>query len=250
MQSTLYVDSRMRTSGTHNAFRIETNSSLHLADHGMRVDNLRITNSFLTTDIGRYIYYKNGAGLHYYALPEQAYTGIQLAAALQTVTGKTTTYDPNTNAITQDATAGGEWLSDQDLKAFSAGFPAGAGGNDPKSINTVLGAHNFYITASPATYTIVWGFVSMAPYDYLFLRSRRLTLENSQDPSGRHDVLACLPLTKGIGSVETTNTADGVYMKLSRDLTLRTLDFELTDYLGNIVDMRGRPLSFAICFDE
>ena len=89
----------------------------------------------------------------------------------------------------------------------------------------------------------------MAPYDYLFLRSRRLTLEKSQDPNGRHDVLACIPLIKGVGSVETAHTADGVYMKLARDLTLRTIDFELTDYIGNIIDLRGRPLSFELCFD-
>ena len=141
-------------------------------------------------------------------------------------------------------------MSDEELKSYSSGFPAGASGSAPKSIGAVLGMHKFVITTNPATYSVIWPFVKMAPYDYLFLRSRRLTLENSQDPSGRHDVLACLPLTKGIGSVETSNTADGVYMKLSRDLTLRTLDFELTDYLGNIVNLRGRPLSFEICFDE
>ena len=91
MQSVLYVDSRTRTSGTDSAFQIETSASIHLADHGMRVDNLRITNSFLTTDLGRYIYYKNGAGIQHFALPEQAYTATQLAAAIQTATGFSTT---------------------------------------------------------------------------------------------------------------------------------------------------------------
>ena len=83
---------------------------------------------------------------------------------------------------------------------------------------------------------LVWTFVKMAPLDYLFLRSRRLTLENCQDPMGRHDVLACIPLTKGIGALETSQTPDGVYMKLARDLTLRSIDFELTDYVGNVVN--------------
>lgn len=69
----------------------------------------------------------------------------------------------------------------------------------------------------------------MAPYDYLFLRSRRLTVENSHDPKGRHDVLATIPLTQGVGKVEEGQSPDGIYYRLSRDLTLRSVDFQLTD---------------------
>ena len=89
----------------------------------------------------------------------------------------------------------------------------------------------------------------MAPYEYLFLRSRRLTIDSCQDPNGRHDVIAQIPLTRGIGAVETGKTPDGVYMKLPNDLTLRNIDFSLTDYRGNDVNLRGRPLSLEICFD-
>jgi hypothetical protein len=49
--------------------------------------------------------------------------------------------------------------------------------------------------------------------------------------------------------VETANTPDGVYLKLPPDLVLRNIDFSLTDYLGNNVDLRGRPISFELCFD-
>lgn len=91
--------------------------------------------------------------------------------------------------------------------------------------------------------------MKMAPYDHVFLRSRRLTVENYHDPQGRHDVLATIPLTQGVGKVEEGKTPDDVYYKLARDLTLRTVDFQLTDYMGNVVDLRGRPLSFKLCFD-
>ena len=245
MQTVLYVDSRTRVDGlSDSSFSIELRESLHLEGHGMRVDKLRITNSFLTTDLGRHVYYKDGSGgLAYFAIPEQAYSGTQLAAALQSATSRTTTYDPNTNAITQAVTAGQEWLSDAALKAYSSGFPTGATNTAPLSLNTILG------DSSIVGGNLVWTFVKMSPYDYLFLRSRRLTIENCQDPMGRHDVLACLPLTQGIGSVETSKTPDGIYLKLSRDITLRNIDFELTDYLGNVVNLRGRPISFEICFD-
>ena len=89
----------------------------------------------------------------------------------------------------------------------------------------------------------------MAPYEYLFLKSRRLTIENCQDPNGRHDVIECIPLTRGIGAVEQSASPERVYMKLPNDLTIRNIDFSLTDYKGNIVNLSGRPLSLEICFD-
>ena len=58
-----------------------------------------------------------------------------------------------------------------------------------------------------------------------------------------------LPLTKGIGAVEESSTADGIYMKLPAQISLRTIDFELTDYKGTAVNMRGRAISFELCFD-
>ena len=165
--------------------------------------------------------------------------GALLAAAVQTATGRTTTYDANTNAITQAITAGQEWLSDEALKTYSAGFPAGASSTAPLSLNAILG---------PATAgsDLVWSFVTMAPYEYLFLGSRRLTIENCQDPNGRHDVIAQIPLTRGIGAVEQ---AASPYTKLPTDLLLSNIDLALTDYKGGGVNLRGRPLSLDFCFD-
>jgi hypothetical protein len=243
MQSVLYVDSRMRSEGTDSSFQIDLQESKHLDSHGMRLDKIRFVNTFFTTDLGAHLYYKDGSGgLQHYTVPAQAYTGALLAAAIQTATSRTTTYDSNTNAITQAINVGQEWLSDEALKAYSAGFPAGASGVEPRSLNTILG---------PATAgaNLVWGFVTMAPYEYLFLRSRRLTIENCQDPNGRHDAIAMIPLVNGIGAVEHSASPEGVYMKLPTDLTLRNIDFSLTDYKGKNVNLRGRPLSFEICFD-
>ena len=234
----------MRTDGTDNSFSIDLRESLHLTEHGMRIDKLQLTNSFFTTDIGKNLYYKDGSGgITSHAIPEQAYTGSQLAAAMQTATSRTTTYDPTTNSISQAVITGQEWLTDTALTAYTSGFPAGATNTAPFSLGVVLGA------STTVGSSHVWGFVKMSPYDYLFLRSRRLTVTSSQDPNGRHDVIACIPLTKGIGAVEEARSPDGVYLKLPTDLVLRNIDFSLTDYRGNAVDLRGRALSFEICFD-
>ena len=127
MQSVLYVDSRTRSEGTDSSFTTNHQESKHLDSHGMRLDKIRFVNTFFTTDLGAHLYYKDGAGgIQHFAVPEQAYTGTQLTAAMQTATSRTTTYDANTNAISQSNTVGQEWLSDTALKAYSSGFPAGA----------------------------------------------------------------------------------------------------------------------------
>ena len=154
----------MRDEGTDSSFRINLQESKHLDSHGMRLDKIRFVNTFFTTDLGAHLYYKDGSGgLQYFTVPQQAYTGVQLAAAIQTATGRTTTYDANANSMTQVITVGQEWLSDEDLKTYSTGYPAGASTDAPLSLNTILG---------PATSTgtnLVWAFVTMAPYEYLFL---------------------------------------------------------------------------------
>ena len=243
MQAIINVDSRIRSHGTDSAFSIDLRESLNLGDHQVRVGSCQFSNSFYTTDIGANLYYKNGATIQSYTIPLRAYTGTSLAAAMQTSTGRNSSYDPDSNSITQTITTGQEWLSDVALKAYSTGFPAGASSTDPRSLNGVLG------DSSSVTGNLVFNFVKMSPYDYLFLRSRRLTVENSHDPNGRHDVLLKSMLVKGIGGMETASSPDGVYMRLSRDMTLRAIDFQLTDFRGNLVNMRGRPMSFELCFD-
>ena len=243
MQSALYVDSRMRSGGSEGDFTVELRESLQLGG-GVRVDKLRVTNSFLTTDLGNHIYYRDGAGgIQSFSIAEKAYTGTTLAAALQAATGRSTGYDSDTNSITQTITTGQEYLNDAALESYASGFPAGASASAPLSLNQILGG------SSSLTGNLVWSFVTMAPYDYLFLRSRRLTVENSEDMNGRHDVLCMLPLAKGFGAVEQASTADGIYMKLQQQMTLRSINFEIMDYKGRSVNLRNMPISFELCFD-
>ena len=144
MQSVLYVVSRARSGGLSDAsFEIDLRESVNLDSHGMRTDNLRVTNCWRTTGHQLiYLLQEREWGIRYYSVPEQAYTCTSLATALKTVTGRTTTYDPDTNSITQSITAG-EWLNDAELKTYSTGFPAGATATDPQSLNTVLGISTY-----------------------------------------------------------------------------------------------------------
>ena len=100
---------------------------------------------------------------------------------------------------------------DEELEQYSTGFPAGASASAPLSLNIILGD----ATAGASS---VWHFAKMGPFDYLFLRSRRLSVENSHDPNGCRDVLCQILLVKGVGAVEISSTPDGFYMKLPTDL--------------------------------
>ena len=89
MTTTLYVDSRVAASGAGSDFSIMLRETVHIHPGArIRVDKVRFVDSFLTTDLGRYLYYKDGVGgFVYHEIPEQAYTPTRLAAAIQSITG-------------------------------------------------------------------------------------------------------------------------------------------------------------------
>ena len=110
--TTIYVDSRLAASGSDSDFTITLRETVHIPPGArLRVDTIRFIDSFFTTDLGRYVYYKDGSGgITYYTLPETAYTGTRLAAQLQALTGRNTTYSDLTNSITQVVVVGQEFL--------------------------------------------------------------------------------------------------------------------------------------------
>ena len=101
-----------------------------------------------------------------------------------------TTYSALTNSIVHDlAGAGQPWLSDKELENYAGGgWPAGAGRDDPKSLNTVLG------DGTNSTTHVTWPWVRMSPDTYLFLRSSRLKFVDYHGPRGAHDILCSIPL--------------------------------------------------------
>jgi hypothetical protein len=242
--TTIYVDSRLAASGSDSDFTITLRETVHIQQGArLRVDKIRFIDSFFSTDLGRYVYYKNGSGgIVYHTLPEMAYTGTRLAAQLQALTGRNTTYSDVTNAITQVVVANQEFLSEDDLRAYTSGFPSDASSSNPKSINNVLGP------VSVDNDSLVFRFVKMSPYDDLFLRSHKLACHNIHGPRGEHDVLCKIVLDQGISRVQTGETPLNIYYDISPS-SLKTIDFRLTDYMGKVVNLRGRSLSFQVTFD-
>ncbi len=245
MTQVIWVDSRMLTSGTDSDFEVSLRESVHLSDARVRVDKLTFSDSFYTTDAGANLYFAApNNGFSYVSVPQAAYTGFALAAAIQAATNRDTSYSVLTNSISHAlASADRQWLSDAEIGARTGSYPSGASASDPRSLNDVLGEGT--ISGS----TVTWSFVRMAPYTVLYLRSNRLRCENHHGPRGTHDILCSVPLTGGVGSQVESSSPTGVYYNFAGGSSCRTMAFRLTDWLGRAVNLRGRPPPFQLIFE-
>ena len=120
MTQVMWVDSRMRTSGTDSDFEVSLRETVHLSDTRVRIDKLTFADSFYTTDAGSNLYFAapNNSFTDMASVPQGAYTGVTLAAAIQQATGRDTVYSVLTNSITRQLqSADRPWLSDADVAA-------------------------------------------------------------------------------------------------------------------------------------
>ena len=178
-------------SGSDSDFEIALRETVHLSDARVRIDHLSFTDSFFTTDAGRYLYFASGSGFVSVSIPEACYTGFTMASAIQAATNRDTVYNVMTNSISHTlASASQRWLSDEELAARTGAFPAGASSTDFRSLNTVLGK------GVNEGSTVTWPFVRMSPWPVVYLRSSRLRCEHHHGPRGTHDILyaACRSL--------------------------------------------------------
>ena len=245
MTQVIWVASNQRVSGTDSDFEISLRETMHLSDARMRVDKLTFADSFYTTDLGANLYFAApDNSFSHVTVPEGAYTGFTLAAAIKAVTGRDCVYNVLTNSMTHVLqSADRPWLSDAQIGSRTGTFPAGASAGNVRSLNEILGegiVSGIFVT---------WPWIRVAPYDVLYLRSSRLRCENHHGPRGMHDILCSVPLTQGVGSQVEAHSPVGVYYNLAGGSSCRTMDFRLTDALGRAVNLRGRPLSFQVIFE-
>ena len=96
--TTIYVDSRKRVAGSDSDFEVDLGESLHLqSDARLAVYKIRLADSFLSTDRGRWVDAALGT-LNWASLPEGAYTGPRLAAWISS-NFATATYSETTNSL-------------------------------------------------------------------------------------------------------------------------------------------------------
>jgi hypothetical protein len=101
-------------------------------------------------------------------------------------------------------------------------------------------------TASTATIYFPW--VSMAPYDVLYLRSSKLTSRGTHGPRGEHETLCMVPITQPFGRLVEGGFPKDCWMQLG-DMSTRNLDFQLVNHKGIPVTLLQGSVSFQISFD-
>ena len=250
MPHVIYVDSAFRKRGADSDFQIQLEETLNVEDARMRIDKISFVDTFytVTNGVNQYIYiYDNENIQTWYAIPQQAYTGKQLAAAIQVATGFTTTYFESRNEIRvtmPDAIT--TVMTDVELSVMppspTVSWPDGAGPSKPMSINNILGLR------TREGNDVVFPFVNMALYHDVYLRSSRLTCHHIHGPRGESDIIARIPINNGVGSIVEDATPEHVFLDLGTH-SLRTLDFRLTDNKNNVVDLKNQQLTFQLTID-
>jgi len=188
MTTALYIDSRWRASGSSSDFKYELSESLNLHGARMRVDAVRFTDSFYTIEATNSVLYFKGLGsntLDTFFLPVMAYSGARLAAQIQYLTNRTCSFSDLTGDLTMANVQTSPILNDDQLREYpqSQFNPyVGATPTDPKSCNNILGPGQVSEDGSQ----IVFHFISMAPYQDLYLRSSALACKNVRGPAHTH----------------------------------------------------------------
>ena len=144
--TTIYVDSRKRVAGSDSDFEVDLGESLHLqSDARLAVYKIRLADSFLSTDRGRYLYWVDAAlgTLNWALLPEGAYTGARLAAWISS-NFATATYSETTNSLSVAYDGNRLILNDLELRQQfpdAADYPAAppASPTKPFSVDHMLG---------------------------------------------------------------------------------------------------------------
>ena len=90
-------------------------------------------------------------------------------------------------------------------------------------------------------------FLSISPYDYIFLRSYRLASSRCISKRGEHDVLCRIDVNQAFANVLTGGTPLQEALVIGAG-TFVNLDFFVTDRLGNPVALDQGSLTFQLTF--
>ena len=199
--------------GSDSDFEVDLGESLHLqSDARLAVYKIRLADSFLSTDRGRYLYWVDAAlGTLNWAL---------LAAWISS-NFATATYSETTNSLSVAYDGNRLILNDLELRQQfpdAADYPAAppASPTKPFSVDRML----------------VFEFVRMMAHNEVYLRCAQLA-NASRVLGNLGDILS-----------------KGRFMALRGPVTLRHTRFRLTDLDGNVVRLRGSSLSFVLYLDH
>lgn len=261
----VYVDSRLRYTGSGSNFSVELTDSVELPDGwSMWVSAVTFPNSWYTVDGNNDKFYfmiedPVAVTAQIVLIPYGKYTHDELATAIQGAltaasSDVTVTSNPN-NTFT--FTAGDQetiripsrfeltslnWkLANWDAAAVTSPYDY----TSPGDLNFML---NPFSSSPPFAATFDTPIVDLAPHNVLYLHSN-LTNYGSIDSAGRKSVIASILIDKEYGSIIHLDhrglDADSVDISNRR---FKNMSFQLKNVYGQVVDLRGGDMSIELCF--
>jgi len=261
-----YLSSKNAITGNSSNFEVPLTSTLSVPEGGrFRIDQLRLGVAFmLVNENNRNLYFLEGFSLRVAHLEIGQYTSESLAATLafvmnaavgilgrvtcqySLVSGSTVlTYTPPAS----DSSLSFSLLNDVELQQnWATTVVPGVNLRNPKSFTTVLGGHTNVLSGSNSVLT--FRFISMQPYDVLYLCSKRLGSTSIQGPRGSSDTLMQIVINQPFGGVQEAAMPLDIWISCEQ-LTCHRLDFQIQDAGGNVVDMSlGGQVSFVLIIDD
>ena len=208
------------------------------SDARLAVYKIRLADSFLSTDRGRYLYWVDAAlgTLNWALLFKGAYTGARLAAWISS-NFATATYSETTNSLSVAYDGNRLVLNNLELRQQfpdAADYPAAPPApTKPFSVDHMLGPS--FVSGGQQ----VFESVRMMAHNEVYLRCAQLANASRVLGNLGDDILSKITLKSGVGT--KTDSDDGHFMALRGPVTLRHMRFRLTD-LGR----QRRPASRVV----
>ena len=267
----IMIDSRMRQvdSQSTSDFRIELPETIQMDDSmGCVVTDivLPITWYTIEPDVNDKIYlrlYLDAITQEYtdyiLTLPSRNYRRSELAAALNAVfvahnLPLTSNDDPFRNIIRIGLPVGAPErfmvFSDVDLvtRANTTWKGEYYSSSNPQSINNIIGNSEYRMKVYTATNGFVGGSYNGLPHHTVYLVCPQLGNFRSIGPLGERDILKKIVIQANPLEIMTDmNLWAEDFVDVSR-LTLKSLNFRLTDVYGNMINLHGQNISFTLVF--
>jgi hypothetical protein len=113
----------------------------------------------------------------------------------------------------------------------------------PSSVNDVIA--NRRVNSG---YSLVSGMLSLSGFRAVYITSSTLSNYNTVGARGENTIIKKVPVSSDFGyQIIDQMVSDHDFLSVER-MTLSTIDFQIRDTKGNLVPLRGSPMSLTIKF--
>ena len=259
----LYFDSRFKTKGSvsNSQCKFELSESISLPNNCVcYIDDVIIPHSFFTVeDYNNKLYFRklltNGSQVDkIITIPVQNHTGVTIAAAIKSGLDAafgsaefTCVYNERKGTLTITLNISGETFlifSDDDLADNVYGSWTGPAfdTNNPKSANEIIRV------SGTATEMTVYesGFLDLRNVHNIYITSPNLGHFTSIGPRGERNIVKKVPVSADFGYVIYDSVVSSHdYIDVGKSF-LRTIELNLRDVHGNIINLHGANWSCSI----